>query len=87
MYILLAEYGETSNAEASLLAWPEISAALAIDDRLSNAHASWAILLADFDWNWGGGGERISEGDTTESEQRNGASLVCPLLGRARTLR
>jgi serine/threonine protein kinase len=51
-YILLAEYGEISNAEASLLAWPEVSSALAIDDRLSDAHASRAILLADFDWNW-----------------------------------
>src|SRR5437773_7324020 len=51
-YILLAEYGEISNAEASLLAWPEVSSALAIDDRLSGAHASRAILLANFDWNW-----------------------------------
>jgi serine/threonine protein kinase/Flp pilus assembly protein TadD len=51
-YILLAEHGEISNAEASLLAWPEVSSALAIDDRLSGAHASRAILLANFDWNW-----------------------------------
>ena len=31
---------------------PQLSSALATDDRLSDAHASRAILLADFDWNW-----------------------------------
>ena len=49
---MLAEHGGISNAEASLLAWPEVSSALAIDERLSGAHASRAILLANFDWNW-----------------------------------
>jgi TolB-like protein/Tfp pilus assembly protein PilF/class 3 adenylate cyclase len=51
-YILLGEYGEMSSAETSKSACPKVTAALAIDDDLAEAHASRAMLLAHFDWNW-----------------------------------
>lgn len=51
VYILLGIYGEISNAEASKLAWPEISSALALDDNLAEAYVSRGMLLADFELN------------------------------------
>ena len=49
--ILLGNYGEISTAEASRLAWLEVSLALAIDDRLAEGYVSRGMLLADFEWN------------------------------------
>ncbi len=51
-YILLGEYGAISAAEASTRAWPEASAAIAIDDHLAAGYISRAMLLTDFEWNW-----------------------------------
>ena len=51
-YILLAEYGEVSSEDASKMAWPEVLAALAIDNNLSEGHVARAKLLAHFDRNW-----------------------------------
>jgi Tfp pilus assembly protein PilF len=50
--ILLGLYGELSSEEASQRAWPEVSAALAIDDSLAEGYAARAMLLSDFEWNW-----------------------------------
>jgi adenylate cyclase len=49
-WILLGTYGELSPEEASRLAWPEVRAALAIDDSLAEGYVSRAMLLADFEW-------------------------------------
>ena len=51
-YILLGEYGAISTDEASKHAWPEASAAIAIDDHLAAGCISRAMLLTDFEWNW-----------------------------------
>jgi serine/threonine-protein kinase len=50
--ILLGLYGELSSEEASQRAWPEVSAALSIDDSLAEGYAARAMLLSDFEWNW-----------------------------------
>jgi serine/threonine-protein kinase len=84
-YILLGEYGEISNAEASLLAWPEVSSALSIDDRLSGPHASRAILLADFDWNWSAADaeyRKAIELNTNNGTARHWYALYLAELGR-----
>ena len=84
-YILLAEYGEISNAEGSLLAWPELSSALAIDDRISAAHASRAILLSDFDWNWAAADSeyrRAIELNPNNATARHWYALYLAELGR-----
>ena len=49
-WILLGIYGELSTEEAARLAWPEVLAALAIDDSLAEGYVSRAMLLADFEW-------------------------------------
>src|ERR1700674_309256 len=51
-YILLGEYGATYPEEASKQAWPEASAAIALDDHLAAGYISRAMLLTDFEWNW-----------------------------------
>jgi TolB-like protein len=51
--ILLGIYGEYPSAEAAKRAWPEVSAALSIDDTLAEGYAARAMLLSDFEWNWG----------------------------------
>jgi TolB-like protein/Tfp pilus assembly protein PilF len=51
-YILLGEYGVISVEDAARQARPEISAALAINNRLPEAYISRAILFGDFEWNW-----------------------------------
>ncbi|MBA2585279.1 MAG: tetratricopeptide repeat protein [Chthoniobacterales bacterium] len=51
-YILLAEYGAISSQEASALAWPEVTAALACNDGFAAPYISRAMLLTDFEWNW-----------------------------------
>ncbi len=50
-YILLGEYGAISVEAAAEKAWPEVSAALKINDRLPEAYISRAILFNDFEWN------------------------------------
>jgi adenylate cyclase len=50
--ILQGIYGVLSSEEASKQAWPEVSAALAIDDTLAEGFAARAMLLSDFEWNW-----------------------------------
>jgi adenylate cyclase len=54
-YILLGLYGALPSKEASRQAWPEVSAALAIDDNLAEAYAARGLLLSDFEWNWAEG--------------------------------
>jgi serine/threonine-protein kinase len=49
---LLGLYGEYPAEEAAKRAWPEVSAALAIDDTLAEGYAARALLLSDFEWNW-----------------------------------
>ncbi len=51
-YILLGEYGSISVNEAAQKAWPEVSSALKLNDRLAEGHISRAILFGDFEWNW-----------------------------------
>ncbi|HEX8279765.1 MAG TPA: tetratricopeptide repeat protein, partial [Chthoniobacterales bacterium] len=51
-YILLAKVGAMSGQEASALAWPEVSSAIATDDQLADAYTSRAVLLTDFEWDW-----------------------------------
>src|SRR5262249_33656553 len=51
-YILLGEYGVLPVEEAVNRAWPEVSAALQLDDKLAEGYLSRAILLADFHWKW-----------------------------------
>ncbi len=50
--ILLGEYGVISVEAAAEKAWPEVSAALKINDRLPEGYISRAILFGDFEWNW-----------------------------------
>ena len=50
--ILLGIYGAYPADEAAKRAWPEVSAALAIDDTLAEGYAARAMLLSDFEWNW-----------------------------------
>ena len=50
--ILLGEYGVTSTDAASKAAWPQVKAALRIDDKLAEAYISRAMLLAHFEWDW-----------------------------------
>jgi adenylate cyclase len=50
--ILQGIYGVLSSEEAAKQAWPEVSAALAIDDTLAEGFAARAMLLSDFEWNW-----------------------------------
>ena len=51
-YILLGKLGSITPAEVATKAWSEVSAALAIDENLAEAHVSRATLLTDFEWNW-----------------------------------
>lgn len=51
-YILLGKIGELTGDEAANRAWPEVSAALALDDNLAEAYVSRATILTDFEWNW-----------------------------------
>jgi TolB-like protein/Flp pilus assembly protein TadD len=51
-YILLGEYGVLEVGKAANNAWPEVSAALQINDQLAEGYLSRAILLADFQWKW-----------------------------------
>lgn len=51
-YILLGKIGAMPGQEAAARAWPEVSAALAIDPELADGYVSRAILLTDFEWNW-----------------------------------
>ena len=51
-YILLGEYGATATDSASKAAWPQVDAALRIDEKLAEAHVSRAMLLAHFEWDW-----------------------------------
>jgi tetratricopeptide (TPR) repeat protein len=51
-YILLSEYGSISVDDAAQKAWPEVSAALKLNDRLAEAYISRATLFGDFQWNW-----------------------------------
>ena len=50
--ILLGEYGAISVEAAAEKAWPEVSAALKINDRLAEGYISRATLFGDFEWNW-----------------------------------
>jgi Tfp pilus assembly protein PilF len=38
--------------DAAAAAWPQVTAALALDDQLADAYVTRAILLNDFDWDW-----------------------------------
>ncbi len=49
--ILLGKVGSLTSREAAALAWPEVNAALAIDDQLADAYTSRAIIETDFEWN------------------------------------
>ena len=51
-YILLGRNGVLPVEEAANRAWPEVSAALRLDDKLAEGYLSRAILLADFQWKW-----------------------------------
>ena len=51
-YILLAKIGAITGEEAAARAWPEVSAALALDDQLPDGYISRGTLLTDFEWNW-----------------------------------
>lgn len=51
-YILLGKLGAIRGEDAAARAWPEVSAALAIDNQLSEGYVSRGILLTDFEWNW-----------------------------------
>jgi tetratricopeptide (TPR) repeat protein len=51
-YILLGEYGQLSVSDAASRAWPEVSAALEINEQLAEGYLARAILLADFQWKW-----------------------------------
>jgi adenylate cyclase len=51
-YILLAKIGAMAGQEAAAFAWPEVTAALAIDPQLADGYVSRAILLTDFNWDW-----------------------------------
>lgn len=51
-YILLGKIGTMPGEEAAARAWPEVSAALSLDDQLADGYVSRAILLTDFEWNW-----------------------------------
>ncbi|MEO8577487.1 MAG: tetratricopeptide repeat protein [Gemmatimonadales bacterium] len=51
-YILLCEYGVLSADEAAKKAWPEVTAALKINERLPEAYTSRASLFGDFEWKW-----------------------------------
>src|SRR5205814_9159224 len=48
--ILLGLYNGLETEEAAKLAWPEVSSALAIDDKLAEGYAARGLLLADFEW-------------------------------------
>jgi adenylate cyclase len=51
-YILLGEYGQLSVSDAASRAWPELSAALEINEQLAEGYLARAILLGDFQWKW-----------------------------------
>src|SRR5437867_4378183 len=51
-YILLGEYGQLSVSDAASRAWPEVSAALEINEQLAEGYLARAILLGDFQWRW-----------------------------------
>lgn len=51
-YIVLGKMGAIPGEEAARRAWPEVSAALSIDDQLAEGYVSRAILLTDFEWDW-----------------------------------
>jgi len=51
-YILLGKLGAITSAEVSARAWPEVSAALTLDENLAEGYVSRGILLTDFEWNW-----------------------------------
>jgi TolB-like protein/Tfp pilus assembly protein PilF len=50
-YILLGEYGVLSTDEAARRAWPEVTAAIKLDEHLAEGYISRAILHTDFEWN------------------------------------
>ena len=50
--ILLAKVGAISGQEAAALAWPQVMAALAINDQLADAYTSRAVIQTDFEWDW-----------------------------------
>jgi adenylate cyclase len=50
-YILLCKLGALLPGEAAPIAWSEVTAALALDDKLAEGYISRGILLNDFDWN------------------------------------
>ena len=51
-YILLGEYGQLSVSDAASRAWPEVSAALEINEQLAEGYLARAMLLGDFQWKW-----------------------------------
>ena len=70
-YILLGKIGELTGDEAATRAWPEVSAALALDENLAEGYISRATLLADFDWNWPAG-----EADFQKALELNSNSAI-----------
>ncbi|MBA2242589.1 MAG: tetratricopeptide repeat protein, partial [Chthoniobacterales bacterium] len=50
-YILLGKRGAMPGNGAAQLAWPQVEAALALDDQLAEGYISRGILLNDFEWN------------------------------------
>lgn len=54
-YIQLGKIGAIGPIEAADSAWPEVTAALAIDNQLSDGYVSRGILFTDYEWNWPAG--------------------------------
>jgi TolB-like protein len=65
-YIQLGKIGAIGPIEAADSAWPEVTAALAIDDQLSDGYVSRGILFTDYEWNWPAG-----EGDYQKALKLN----------------
>jgi serine/threonine protein kinase/tetratricopeptide (TPR) repeat protein len=84
-YALLSDYGFISPKEAMPRAREAAEKALAIDERLAEAHNSLAFVLSDFDWDWAGAEKnyrRAIELNPRYSNARHWYALF--LTGRAR---